>query len=227
MAARTRPGRPRRSLVRVGELPGRCLRHANFAVRLDPDDGTATFRADAAFHRTAGLADGAWTSFRSHNQPDRYLRHLGYLLRIVPITDAQGRQDATFQVTHQGTSRGRPEPSRPDDPQQPMNRSIGGSRLTCMPNVRVRLHRMVFRAVSLLSVSVQGRFLRRFFEWVHHVPDPWRYDTEPYEIDKYETTLRHVPRRAYRRVLDAGCSELRRTRRRRSGRRSGWASRWC
>lgn len=83
-----------------------------------------------------------------------------------------------------------------------------------MPNVRVRLHRMVFRAVSLLSVSVQGRFLRRFFEWVHHVPDPWRYDTEPYEIDKYETTLRHVPRRAYRRVLDAGCSELRRTRRR-------------
>ncbi|GAA2698208.1 alpha/beta hydrolase [Nonomuraea recticatena] len=76
-----------------------------------------------------------------------------------------------------------------------------------MSDILDRLHRMFFRVVSLLPTSVQGRFLRHYFEWVHHLPDPWRYDTEPYEIDKYEMTLRHVPHRAYRRVLDVGCSE--------------------
>ncbi|WP_344876280.1 alpha/beta hydrolase [Nonomuraea antimicrobica] len=76
-----------------------------------------------------------------------------------------------------------------------------------MSGISDRLHRLFFGAVSLLPASVHGRLLRRFFEWVHHVPDPWRYDTEPYELDKYETTLRHLPRRAYRRVLDLGCSE--------------------
>uniref|UniRef100_UPI003F497307 alpha/beta hydrolase n=1 Tax=Nonomuraea bangladeshensis TaxID=404385 RepID=UPI003F497307 len=88
-----------------------------------------------------------------------------------------------------------------------MNSSMGISRLKHMSAVHARLHRMLFRLVSLLPASVQGCFLRRFFEWVHHVPDPWRYETEPYEIDKYEATLRHVPRRAYRRILDVGCSE--------------------
>lgn len=80
--------------------PGRYLRHFNYALRLDPNDNTATFRADATFYRTAGLADGAWTSFRSYNFPDRYLRHSNYQLRIDPIGDAQGRSDATFQITY-------------------------------------------------------------------------------------------------------------------------------
>ncbi|MGW4801326.1 alpha/beta hydrolase [Nonomuraea sp. NPDC004297] len=76
-----------------------------------------------------------------------------------------------------------------------------------MPTVHDRLHRLLYRLLSLLPASAQGRFLRHYFEWVHHVPDPWRYETEPYEIDKYETTLRHLPHGAYRRILDVGCSE--------------------
>ncbi|MFE5212558.1 glycoside hydrolase family 43 protein [Streptomyces sp. NPDC056600] len=81
--------------------PGNYLRHSNYAVRLDPDDGTATFRADATFQRTAGLADSSWASFRSHNFPTRYLRHSNYQLRIDPLdtaSSASDRQDATFRV---------------------------------------------------------------------------------------------------------------------------------
>ncbi|OZV77459.1 alpha-L-arabinofuranosidase [Micromonospora echinospora] len=81
--------------------PGSYLRHSGYAVRLDPDDGSATFRADATFHRTPGLADASWTSFRSHNVPDRYLRHSGYLLRIDPLGASSAlvdRQDATFRI---------------------------------------------------------------------------------------------------------------------------------
>ncbi|WP_327000150.1 glycoside hydrolase family 43 protein [Dactylosporangium sp. NBC_01737] len=82
--------------------PGRFLRHSNYAIRLDPNDNTATFRADATFTRTAGLADCAWSSFRSYNFPDRYLRHAGFVLRIDPLGTGSGlsdRQDATFRVT--------------------------------------------------------------------------------------------------------------------------------
>ena len=82
-------------------FPDRYLRHADYAVVLAADDGSATFRADATFHRVAGFADPGWTSFRSHNFPDRYLRHTGYVLRIDPVSagsSAADRQDATFRV---------------------------------------------------------------------------------------------------------------------------------
>jgi hypothetical protein len=46
----------------------------------------------------AGLASSSWASFQSYNYPDRYIRHYSYLLRLDPITDAQGRGDATFRV---------------------------------------------------------------------------------------------------------------------------------
>ncbi|GAB3530805.1 glycoside hydrolase family 43 protein [Phytohabitans suffuscus] len=82
--------------------PGNFLRHFNYAIRLEANNGTATFRADATFYRTAGLADAAWTSLRSYNFPDRYLRHANYLLRIDPLSassSASDRQDATFRIT--------------------------------------------------------------------------------------------------------------------------------
>jgi hypothetical protein len=82
--------------------PTRYLRHFNYEIRLDVNDNTATFRADATFYRTAGFADGAWASFRSYNFPDRYIRHSNYVLRIDPVTSSSPtttRQDATFQVT--------------------------------------------------------------------------------------------------------------------------------
>jgi non-reducing end alpha-L-arabinofuranosidase len=83
--------------------PGNYLRHSNFAMRLDPNDNTALFRADATFYRTPGLADAGWSSFRSFNFPTRHLRHTGFLLRIDPISAASSptdRQDATFRVTN-------------------------------------------------------------------------------------------------------------------------------
>ncbi len=84
-------------------FPNMYLRHYNYALVLAMDDGTATFGADATFHRTAGFADPAWTSFRSYNVPDRYVRHSGYVLRIDPITSASpatDRQDATFRIVY-------------------------------------------------------------------------------------------------------------------------------
>ena len=84
-------------------FPTRYLRHYNFALRLDVNDNTATFRGDATFYRTAGLADGAWASYRSYNFPDRYIRHASNLLRIDPLnasSPATARHDATFLVTY-------------------------------------------------------------------------------------------------------------------------------
>ncbi|RCG25069.1 hypothetical protein DQ384_32530 [Sphaerisporangium album] len=83
-------------------VPGRYLRHYNYALRLDPNDNTSIFRADATFYRTAGLADSSWSSFRSYNFPTYYLRHRDYLLRIDPLSASSSlsdRQDATFRVS--------------------------------------------------------------------------------------------------------------------------------
>jgi non-reducing end alpha-L-arabinofuranosidase len=79
--------------------PTRYLRHMDLAIRLDANDNTAEFRADATFYRTAGLADAGWSSFRSYNFPTYYLRHAGFLLRIDPVSTATERQDATFRLT--------------------------------------------------------------------------------------------------------------------------------
>ncbi|KUO19120.1 glycoside hydrolase family 43 protein [Streptomyces dysideae] len=78
--------------------PARYLRHYSYNLRLDANDGTSTFAADATFYRTAGLADSSWSSFRSYNFPTRYIRHADYALRIDPVATATERQDATFQV---------------------------------------------------------------------------------------------------------------------------------
>jgi hypothetical protein len=80
-------------------FPGYYLRHYGFDFVLAANDGTATFRADATFRQVAGLANAGWTSFQSYNFPDRYIRHSSNLLRLDPITTAQGRSDATFRVT--------------------------------------------------------------------------------------------------------------------------------
>jgi hypothetical protein len=34
------------------------------------------------------------------SNPDRYLRHYAYELKLDPITTAAGRSDATFRVTN-------------------------------------------------------------------------------------------------------------------------------
>lgn len=82
-------------------FPTRYLRHSSFAIVLNTNDNSATFRADATFYRVAGFADASWTSFRSFNFPDRFLRHANFVLRIDPITSSSptiDKQDATFRV---------------------------------------------------------------------------------------------------------------------------------
>jgi hypothetical protein len=82
-------------------FPTMYLRHYNYALVLNTNDNTSTFKADATFYKTAGFADSTWTSFRSYNFPDRYLRHSNYVLRIDPITSSSAtadKQDATFRI---------------------------------------------------------------------------------------------------------------------------------
>ena len=71
----------------------------NYVLRLEANNGSATFRQDATFRQVAGLADATWSSFRSYNFPDRYIRHSNYQLRIDPIATATERADATFRRT--------------------------------------------------------------------------------------------------------------------------------
>ncbi|MFG2528372.1 class I SAM-dependent methyltransferase [Streptomyces sp. NPDC048516] len=70
-----------------------------------------------------------------------------------------------------------------------------------------RAHRALFAALSLLGLRGQGRVLHWYFDWWHRRPDPWGLAVDDYEQFKYATTLRQLPRRPYRRILDVGCSE--------------------
>jgi Alpha-L-arabinofuranosidase B (ABFB) domain len=81
--------------------PAMYLRHWNYAMVLNANDGTSQFAADATFYPVAGLADPTWTSFRSYNYPTRHLRHYDYRLRIDPVSGSSpttDRQDATFRI---------------------------------------------------------------------------------------------------------------------------------
>ncbi|WP_170223121.1 class I SAM-dependent methyltransferase [Nonomuraea turkmeniaca] len=76
--------------------------------------------------------------------------------------------------------------------------------MTRFPDI---LHRALFKSFSLLGRRSQGAVLRRYFDWWHRRPDPWQLSTDTYEQHKYQTTLEQLPDAAYRRVLEAGCSE--------------------
>ncbi|MBN1409976.1 MAG: family 43 glycosylhydrolase, partial [Spirochaetales bacterium] len=79
-------------------FPDRYLRHAGGIIYLKVNDGSGLFAQDATFYQVAGLADGNKSSFMSYNFPDRYIRHQRGILRIDPVTDDLGRQDATWAV---------------------------------------------------------------------------------------------------------------------------------
>ncbi|GAA3469621.1 class I SAM-dependent methyltransferase [Nonomuraea roseola] len=76
-----------------------------------------------------------------------------------------------------------------------------------MTELAERMHRTFFRMMSLLSPRGQGVFLRRYFDWWHRTPDPWRLGSDAYERHKYAMTLEAVPRLPYRRILEVGCAE--------------------
>ncbi|MGW6903623.1 family 43 glycosylhydrolase [Streptomyces sp. NPDC054940] len=77
-------------------FPGYYLRHKNFEVWLEKNDGTAQFAADASFFKRAGLSDSAGVSYESSNNAGRYIRHYNYLLQLQTPSTATDRADATF-----------------------------------------------------------------------------------------------------------------------------------
>ncbi|RPF37243.1 alpha-L-arabinofuranosidase B-like protein [Streptomyces sp. TLI_185] len=76
--------------------PGYYLRHKNFEVWLEKNDGTTAFASDATFHQRAGLADSAGISYESYNYAGRYIRHYNYLLYVRTPSTATDTGDATF-----------------------------------------------------------------------------------------------------------------------------------
>ncbi|MGP3982395.1 family 43 glycosylhydrolase [Streptomyces sp. KR80] len=77
--------------------PGYYLRHKNFELWLEKNDGTTLFKNDATFHRRAGLADSAaGVSFESFNSPGRYIRHYLNDLYVQPADTTLARADATY-----------------------------------------------------------------------------------------------------------------------------------
>jgi GH43 family beta-xylosidase len=77
-------------------FPGYYLRHRDFELWVEKSDGSATFRGDATFTRRAGLASGAAVSFESQSHPGRFIRNSGSGLQLQAISDAAGREAATF-----------------------------------------------------------------------------------------------------------------------------------
>jgi hypothetical protein len=74
-------------------FPGDFLRHQNFQLRRQPNDGSALFRADATFCPQAGQS-GQGTSFAAFNFPTRFLRHFNNTVFI-----ASNGGPNTFDVT--------------------------------------------------------------------------------------------------------------------------------
>ncbi|MEV5499452.1 SAM-dependent methyltransferase [Nonomuraea fuscirosea] len=69
------------------------------------------------------------------------------------------------------------------------------------------LHRAFFGLLSRLPAAGAQESLRRYFDWWHRRPDPWRYTSDSYELDRHAALLGCLPRRDYARILDVGCSE--------------------
>ncbi|MFC5826477.1 class I SAM-dependent methyltransferase [Nonomuraea insulae] len=69
------------------------------------------------------------------------------------------------------------------------------------------LHRMFFGLLSHLPATGAQASLSRYFDWWHRRPDPWRYTSDTYERGRHAELLASLPRRAYGRILDVGCSE--------------------
>ncbi|MFY1593530.1 family 43 glycosylhydrolase [Micromonospora sp. WMMD737] len=79
-------------------LPGHYLRHRDFALYVERDDGSTLFRGDASFHRRSGLAAGAGLSLESQNFPGRYVRHRAGLLQLEAVSSSADRASATFHL---------------------------------------------------------------------------------------------------------------------------------
>ena len=62
--------------------PGQYLRHHEFELYLEPDDGSAQFTLDATFCPHPGNSGNGY-SFQSANYPNMYIRHYDYVVYIA------------------------------------------------------------------------------------------------------------------------------------------------
>ncbi|MEO3924377.1 family 43 glycosylhydrolase [Micromonosporaceae bacterium B7E4] len=79
-------------------FPGYYLRHRDYEVYVERDDGSAQFRADASFLRRAGLASSAGISLEAQNVAGRYLRHRAGLLYVEPVASTAEQASATLHL---------------------------------------------------------------------------------------------------------------------------------
>ncbi|MBT2288417.1 AbfB domain-containing protein [Paenibacillus albidus] len=80
--------------------PGYYLRHSDYNIVSNQNDGTSSFAKDATFRQVTGLADSEWSSFQSYNYPDRYIRHSNNVLYIQTISTTLDKADATFKLVN-------------------------------------------------------------------------------------------------------------------------------
>jgi hypothetical protein len=78
--------------------PGDFLRHQNFALHVQPFDGTALNRSDATFCPQPGK-DGKGNSFHSANYPTKYIRHYYGKVYIAGDGDGTNPWDTTVLWT--------------------------------------------------------------------------------------------------------------------------------
>ncbi|MFJ9816446.1 AbfB domain-containing protein [Streptomyces sp. NPDC101151] len=75
---------------------GDYLRHRDFLLRAEPDDGSPPFRQDATFCPRTSAFTGA-TMLESVNYPGRFLRHQNFRLRLDPYRNTDlYRADSAF-----------------------------------------------------------------------------------------------------------------------------------
>jgi GH43 family beta-xylosidase len=92
------PGLASPSCYSFQAVNGQFLRHRDYRVRLETNDGSATFRGDATFCAETGSVSGS-VSFTSYNIPQRRLRHRDSELWIDTYQDtALFRADSSFQL---------------------------------------------------------------------------------------------------------------------------------
>ncbi|MEU8260354.1 AbfB domain-containing protein [Micromonospora sp. NPDC048999] len=79
--------------------PGHFLRHQNYRLKLQPNDGSLLFRQDASFFYQDG---GCWSGncpmgFESVNMPGYYIRHSDFQLWLAKRTDISPAEDSVWQ----------------------------------------------------------------------------------------------------------------------------------
>lgn len=77
---------------------GKYLRHRNFLLRDEPNDGSSLFKQDATFCPRPSAYSGA-VMLESVNYPGRFLRHQNFQLELDPYQYGDGyRTDSAFRL---------------------------------------------------------------------------------------------------------------------------------